>query len=471
MSGLRVWPRPPAQLAALTTCLVLAAITLLVWVDRASASPSAPSVTTGAASFVEEGKATLQGSVNPNGSTVSDCHFEYGPTTRYGASVPCAQSVGGGSEPVAVSAAISGLPTNTLYHFRLVATNGGGPGQGEDQSFSTPPPPPSVRTWSASMIGQTSATLQGYVGTYGSTLSDCHFDYGTSPSFGSSAPCAQGTSTGAEPSLVSAVVVGLQPSAFYYFRLVASSPGGTSYGNSLLFQTVSLSSPKPTLPVTPPYPPSSSPNPWTYPTIRYTPPRQHPVARCMNLKGRRRTRCLTAGRRRYRPNPNDAGLYVAYCPGNAGASSIRATVSGTSEAGWPPKQCLKMDKGNAGQHHTLVGQHGVHNWLLGGYGNDTIIGGNIGDVIWADYQPEGEPRWQSATIHAGNGRNVIYANDTVNYVWTGTNPRTVVHAHNPGTSGVIHCQSSGIVVFLSKVSQRDFKLDGCQHISHFSVGY
>jgi hypothetical protein len=170
-------------------------------------------------------------------------------------------------------------------------------------------------------------------------------------------------------------------------------------------------------------------------------------------------------------NPNDVGLYVAFCPGNAGVSSLRASAAGTSEAGWPAKECLKMDKGPAGRRHTLVGQHGVHNWLLGGYGNDTIIGGDIGDVIWGDYHPNGEPRWQSATIHAGNGRNVIYANDTVDYVWTGTNPRTVVHAHNGSTSGVIHCQSSGIVVFLSTVSERHFKLDGCHHISHFSVGY
>jgi hypothetical protein len=170
------------------------------------------------------------------------------------------------------------------------------------------------------------------------------------------------------------------------------------------------------------------------------------------------------------PSGTDAGLYVAYCP-RAGASSPRASAAGTSEAGWPPKQCLKMDKGPAGRRHTLVGLHGVHNWLLGGYGDDTIIGGNVGDVIWGDYHPNGAPKHQTATINAGNGRNVIYANDTVNYVWTGTNPRTVVHAHASGISGVIHCQSSGIVVFLSTVSERHFKLDGCRHVSHFSVGY
>jgi RTX calcium-binding nonapeptide repeat (4 copies) len=167
----------------------------------------------------------------------------------------------------------------------------------------------------------------------------------------------------------------------------------------------------------------------------------------------------------------DAGLYVHYCPHQSGVRPNLARAANTSEAGWPPDQCLKMDKGPAGRSHTLVGMHGVHNWLLGGYGNDTIVGGDIGDVIWADYHPSGEPPSQTATIQAGNGANVIYANDTHDYVWTGSDARTVVHAHNPGTSGVIHCQSAGIVVFLSTISQRHFKLDGCRHISHFSVGY
>jgi hypothetical protein len=169
-------------------------------------------------------------------------------------------------------------------------------------------------------------------------------------------------------------------------------------------------------------------------------------------------------------SPSDVGLYVAFCPyGRVG--SLRASAANTSEAGWPAKECLKMDKGPAGRRHTLVGQSDVHNWLLGGYGNDTIVGGNVGDVIWGDYHPSGVPRFQTVTIHAGNGRNVIYANDTENYVWTGTNPRTVVHAHVSGIAGVIHCQSPGVVVFLGVVSQRHFKLDGCRHISHFSVGY
>lgn len=174
----------------------------------------------------------------------------------------------------------------------------------------------------------------------------------------------------------------------------------------------------------------------------------------------------------------DHGLYVHFCPQDdaatssavASASNAVAFAAHTSWAGWPAKQCLKMDKGGAGRSHTLVGLNGVHNWLLGGYGDDTLIGGNQGDVIWGDYHPSGEG-YQVATIIAGNGRNVIYANDTRDYVWTGTNPKTVVHAHGPGTSGTIHCQSPGIVVYMSHPSQRHFKLDGCRHVSYFSVGY
>jgi RTX calcium-binding nonapeptide repeat (4 copies) len=155
----------------------------------------------------------------------------------------------------------------------------------------------------------------------------------------------------------------------------------------------------------------------------------------------------------------------------AAAAATAAASASTSHAGWPPDQHLVMDKGPAGRSNVLVGRPHVHNWLLGGYGNDTIYGGSHGDVIWGDYHPNPSPPPQTATIHAGNGRNVIYANDTHNYVWTGTNPYTVVHAYVRGIGGVIHCESPRIVVYLSSASRPHFKLDGCRRISHYSVGY
>jgi hypothetical protein len=141
----------------------------------------------------------------------------------------------------------------------------------------------------------------------------------------------------------------------------------------------------------------------------------------------------------------------------------------TSHAGWPRNEHLVMDHGPAGRANTLYGVNGKHNYLLGGYGDDTIYGGDSGDVIWGDYHPSGWPDHQTAVIHAGNGKNFIYSNDTVNYVWTGTNPATVVHAHSG--SGVIHCENPRIVVFTSHHAKPHYKLDGCRRISFYSVGY
>ncbi len=141
----------------------------------------------------------------------------------------------------------------------------------------------------------------------------------------------------------------------------------------------------------------------------------------------------------------------------------------TSHAGWPPNEHLVMDHGPAGRVNTLVGKANVHNYLLGGFGNDTIYGGSAGDVIWGDYHPSGWPASQTVVIHAGNGKNFIYSNDTVNFVWTGTNPATVVHAHEG--SGVIHCESPAIVVYTSHHALPHYRLDRCRHISFYSVGY
>ena len=55
-----------------------------------------PAVETGAASSSAQTTATLNATVNPNEGTVSDCHFEYGTSTSYGSSAPCASLPGSG---------------------------------------------------------------------------------------------------------------------------------------------------------------------------------------------------------------------------------------------------------------------------------------------------------------------------------------------------------------------------------------
>lgn len=169
------------------------------------------------------------------------------------------------------------------------------------------------------------------------------------------------------------------------------------------------------------------------------------------------------------PNPSGRGR-LALALILLAMLAIAANAAGmTSHAGWPPNEHLVMDRGPAGRSHVLSGVKGRHNYLLGGYGDDTIYGGDSGDVIWGDYHPSGWPAYQTAVIHGGNGKNFIYANDTVNYVWTGTHPGTVVHAHEG--SGVIHCENARIVVFTSHHALPHYKLHGCRQISFYSVGY
>jgi hypothetical protein len=64
---------------------------------------SAPAVATNAATAIAPDAATLQGTVNADGSSTS-YHFDYGPTTSYGASVPEPDaSAGSGSTPQPVT--------------------------------------------------------------------------------------------------------------------------------------------------------------------------------------------------------------------------------------------------------------------------------------------------------------------------------------------------------------------------------
>ena len=96
---------------------------------------------TEAATALTPTTATLNATVNPNGTPVSSCTFEYGPTTAYGQSAPCNPAPGSASSPIAVTAAITGLSAKTTYHFRVTATNSAGTSTGHSKRLKTPKTP------------------------------------------------------------------------------------------------------------------------------------------------------------------------------------------------------------------------------------------------------------------------------------------------------------------------------------------
>jgi hypothetical protein len=82
--------------------------------------------------------AKISGFVNP-ASRPTTYHLEWGTDTTYGIRIPAEYdlTVGSGSQPVKVSANLSGLQPATTYHYRIVASNSAGTTFGQDAEFTT----------------------------------------------------------------------------------------------------------------------------------------------------------------------------------------------------------------------------------------------------------------------------------------------------------------------------------------------
>jgi hypothetical protein len=214
-----------------------------------------PIVETKAATGVGHVKATLNGHLDPNNSLpIAGCEFEWGTTTGYGSSIPCAE---GGSFNAAadVSAQLSGLTPGTTYHFRLHVTTGSGGFDGEDKSFEAAPPSsvPEAETGQGTILSSTSAGLSGSVNPNANPLTGCHFEYVndlyfqvtgfTDLSSGGSVPCDQAPGSipaDFEDHQVTATVTGLDSTQIYRFRLVAENANGTGSGSNAYIPGPSL---------------------------------------------------------------------------------------------------------------------------------------------------------------------------------------------------------------------------------------
>jgi hypothetical protein len=106
---------------------------------------------TGPATAISTTAATLNGSVDPEG-THARVAFQYGATTDYGQTT-ASQIVAPANAVASFSAGISGLAPSTTVHYRAVATTDFGVKVGADQSFTStpaaapqppPPPPPAI---------------------------------------------------------------------------------------------------------------------------------------------------------------------------------------------------------------------------------------------------------------------------------------------------------------------------------------
>jgi hypothetical protein len=198
-----------------------------------------PVVTTNPATFIASFSATLTGYLDPHGLTTT-VSFQYGTTTAYGSTTPMQTQTG--STYRNITANIGGLSANTLYHFRIMATNSAGTRFGADRTFTTlsVTGPPIATTNPATSIASFSATLNALLNPHGLPTS-FHFQYGTTPSYGLTT--APQNRTGNTFQSVGSNITGLTANTLYHFRVVASNGSGTTMGSDRTFTTLTATGP------------------------------------------------------------------------------------------------------------------------------------------------------------------------------------------------------------------------------------
>jgi phosphodiesterase/alkaline phosphatase D-like protein len=222
--------------------VAIAVLTVVLTAGAAVAlAATSPSVTTGSASSVHDTYATLNGTVNPNG-TATTYYFQWDTTTAYGAT-SSTHSAGRGSANVAVRATASHLTPGTTYHYRLIASSGAGTSTGADRTFTTTGyPPPDVATGPAGAISTNSAVVTGAINPRGDRTS-WTVQYGTSTSYGVET-FSGSLPPGNSPVSVSATLRGLAAGTIFHYRFVARhSSTIVSYGADQQFMT--YTSPRP----------------------------------------------------------------------------------------------------------------------------------------------------------------------------------------------------------------------------------
>ena len=195
-----------------------------------------PQVLVQSATAVQRTKATLNAVVDPNGSDVTECEFEYATSPQAlekeegFAPVACSPSPGSGENLVSVAAEVTELKVSTTYYYRVVAGNEFGVAESGIAHFTTLPTAPKVLIETAQSAGRTSATLRGTVDPADSNVEECYFQVATSPAYESpiKVSCTSSPGSGESPVSVIGQATGLAESTLYYYRLVAKNEFGTT---------------------------------------------------------------------------------------------------------------------------------------------------------------------------------------------------------------------------------------------------
>jgi sugar lactone lactonase YvrE len=179
------------------------------------------------------------------GGNITGCTFEYGAKVneyKLG-TLPCSPDPSGGNftGPTEVHVDLSGLTSETTYHYRWTAENANAVRVGPDRTF-TPHKVLGLRADPADAVTSSSATLHGsFVGNAAST--HYWFEYGTTTAYGTKAPLPAppggnaGSPAGPGRTSEELSIAGLKPVTRYHYRIVAEN-GSTSKSEDQSFRTL-----------------------------------------------------------------------------------------------------------------------------------------------------------------------------------------------------------------------------------------
>ena len=205
-----------------------------------------PDVTTDNATELTRTSAKLNGTVNPDNITTTNCKFEWGTSTgNYPNSVPCDQGhVFSGTSTTAVTAPLSGLAGGTEYHFRLAVTNAQGKSNGPDKALTTVSAVKDTVALPPTNVTRTSATIRGSFDADGFETS-YWFEWGPSccgetlpNKIPLPAPPGENVGTPVGTHVVQQNISGLTKNNTYRYRLVAKNSLGETKSDILFFTTV-----------------------------------------------------------------------------------------------------------------------------------------------------------------------------------------------------------------------------------------
>ena len=186
-----------------------------------------PGASTEAATNVTANSATLNGTYYMNGTTISSAYFEWGTSTSYGSTKTLTTPTNTTSGVIeSVSDNLTGLSSNTTYHYRLVITVGSITVPGNDMTFITKPV---VDTLTAAPTGSSTATISGTIASGSENISDMIITYATDAGFTANVVTINGSSgVMFTDTTYTANITGLTSGQTYYVKVEAVGPGGTS---------------------------------------------------------------------------------------------------------------------------------------------------------------------------------------------------------------------------------------------------